>query len=134
MGSDSWQAWQKWEKSLKSTLAAAQKVALKEQGYDTQDEALEATEADGTASVLDITDWSDEPQPMACWNVPDDVLEETFGTTTPTQQQVEEGVDALHEELGRGEILCVIAWEKPKQPKGAKPVQAAVLFAGWSCD
>lgn len=132
MGSDSWHSWAKWKKDLKTTLREAQKVALEEQGYDSVEEALEATEADGTASVIDIGQFSKKPEPAACWQLSAAQLEETFGTDTPTRAQIEENVDELAEELGRGESLCVVAYAKSKKTQKLQPVE--VLFSGWSFD
>jgi hypothetical protein len=127
MGSDSWESWTTWSGSLTRTLAAAQQEALAEQGYASQDEALEATEADGTASVLDITGGlSDSVEAGSCWQVGDDELEAALGTARPTRAQVEKGLHALHENLGRGESLCIVAW------KSGEP--SDVVFAGWSYD
>ncbi len=132
MGSDNWQTWVPWKKDVKTTLAAAQKQALKEHGYKTQREAMEATEPDGTASVLDIFGFSKKPEPGGCWQVPKTVVEETFSSATPTRADIEEHVDTLLEELGRGESLRLVAWAKPG--KTGKLAPAEVFFSGWSFD
>ena len=59
-------------------------------------------------------------------------LEETFGTSTPTRAQIEENVDSLAEELGRGESLCVLAFAKSKKSQKVEPVE--VFLSGWSFD
>jgi hypothetical protein len=126
MGSESWTTWVKYQRSLKHTLKAAQRDALEELGFDSVDEAFEAHGEDGTASPLDIFEWSDEPQPAACWTPDEATLERHFGTDRPTRGEVEEHVDELVEGLGRGESLAVVAYENGKP--------AEVLFAGWSFD
>ena len=127
MGSESWSVWVKYSKSMKHTLKVAKQQALEELGYATEEEALEATEADGTASPVDIFNgFASEAEPGSCWELDEDTLQAHFGSATPTKAQVEENVDALVEELGRGESLCVLAYAK------GKPAQ--VLFAGWSFD
>lgn len=127
MGSESWSVWVKYSKSMKHTLQVAKQQALEELGYATEDEALEATEADGTASPIDIfSGFSSEPELGACWNLSEAELEEHFGSARPTRAQVEETVDALIERLERGESMCVLAYAKGKP--------AEVLFAGWSFD
>ena len=126
MGADSWSHWQPWSKSLKATLVAAQAVALEEQGYESVDEALEATEADGTASVIDITGFVEEPEAAHCWELTAEECAEHLGAEKPTRAAIEEKIDGLVEGLGRGESLCVVAWKKEKPE--------AVYFAGWSFD
>lgn len=126
MGSESWSVWVPYTKSVKQTLKVARQQALDELGYASEGEALEACDADGTASPLDIFGFSDAPEPASCWTLDADTLEAHFGSAKPSKDAVEDGVDELLEELGRGESLCVVAW------KGGKP--AEVLFAGWSFD
>lgn len=116
----------KYQRSLKHTLKAAQKEALKELGFTSVDDAFEAHGEDGTASPLDIFEWSEEPQPAACWALDEATVERHFGSDQPSREDVEAHVDELVEELGRGESLCVVAYEHGKP--------AEVLFAGWSFD
>lgn len=132
MGAESWQTWTKWKKDLKTTLHQAQQEALEEQGYESVEEALEVTEADGTASVIDIGKLTKKPEPAGCWQLSKEQLEETFGTATPTRAQIEDAVDELTEDLGRGESLCVVAYAKSKKTQQLEPVE--VLFSGWSFD
>lgn len=126
MGSESWSVWVPYSKSMKHTLKLARQLALDELGYDSEAEAFEACDADGTASPLDISGFSDAPEPASCWALNAATLESQFGSAKPSKVAVEDGVDELLEELGRGESLCVVAWA------GGKP--AEVLFAGWSFD
>lgn len=126
MGSESWSVWVPYTKSVKETLKVARQQALDELGFDSEREALEAYDADGTASPLDIDGFSDAPEPASCWALDAETLEAHFGSAKPSKAAVDDGVDELMEELGRGESLCVVAW------KGGKP--AEVLFAGWSFD
>lgn len=132
MGAESWETWVKWKTDLKTTLREAQKQALEEQGFSSVDEAHEATGADGTASVLDIGKLTKKPEPAACWQPSAAQLEDTFGTSTPTRQQIEDEVDDLTEALGRGESVCVVAYAKSRKTQKLEPVE--VLFAGWSFD
>lgn len=126
MGSESWSQWVPFTKSLTKTFEVAKEEALEELGFDDEKEALEAFDADGTASVLDLSGFVDEPEPGQCWQLTADQLEALFDTTKPTRAAVEDAADQLVEELGRGEALCLVAYANGKPSE--------VLFAGWSFD
>ena len=102
--------------------------------HATIDEALEASDADGTRSILDLDHVSDEPfdpdsesddfgslSPLG-----DDVLEEYFGTTEPTREQVDDGVWDIFELLERGMGIYIVVYE------AGKPSE--LFIAGYSFD
>lgn len=123
---ESWVTWQPWDKSLKGTLVAAQEVALEEQGYETIEEALEATGDEGTASVVDISGFSEEAEEAQCWELTGEECAEHLGSQKPSREVIEEKIGKIVEGLSRGEAVCVIAWKKDK-PEG-------VVFAGPTAD
>lgn len=126
MGSESWSQWYEWKGSLPKTLKAAQKRELAAQGFASLAAARRESELDGTASVLDIHALGDAPEPGVCWVPSGEELEAAGGTATPARVEAEELVEALAEELGRGESVCVVAYAG-REPK-------VVFFAGWSFD
>ncbi len=93
--------------------------------HDTIYLALEDSDADGTRSILDISEISDEPQPCAASPLPDDVLEELYGTTQPARAAVEANMDFL-ENVDRGQAVYIILYDR------GRPTE--VLFAGYSFD
>jgi hypothetical protein len=89
------------------------------------DEAREDADADGTRSILDVSNISATPDYDAVAPLDDEELMEFFGTTTPSVDQVED-CDDLFDEIERGQGVYVIVYEKdePRQ----------ILFAGYSYD
>jgi hypothetical protein len=88
------------------------------------EEAMEAADADGTRSILDLNHVSDEPDFCAVAPVSDDVLEELYGTTQPTRAMVED-LEFL-EDVERGHGVYVILY------RDGKPDE--ICFAGYSFD
>ena len=124
MAAPTWSQWYPWDKTIAATLKAAQAALLEEQGYGSLEEALEATETDGTSTVLDLTRLGDEAESGQCWQLSEDDLQKHFGSATPTKAVVDEKVGTLLEQLEHGEALCVVAYANGRP--------AEVLFAGWS--
>lgn len=78
---------------LRTYLASLQQAEEEryggEHGFDTIEELLEAAEEEGTHSILDIEYVSDQPGFAVAWPAPEEVVRETFGTTTPTRADIE---------------------------------------------
>jgi hypothetical protein len=89
------------------------------------EDALEAADADGTRSILDMEVVSDTPDYGTVAPLPDEELLELFGTTKPTREMVE-GSDDLFEVLERGQGVYVVVYTND-QPSG-------IFFAGYSFD
>lgn len=89
------------------------------------EEALEATEADGTRSVLDLAHVYATPEYCAAAPLPDEELARLFGTREPTHKQVEES-DELFEEMERGKGVYIVVY------KDGRPDE--IFFAGYSFD
>ncbi len=94
-------------------------------GHSSIDDALEAADADGTRSILDIVGISKRPAPLMASPVPDSRLEAMFGTLKPTRQMAEEN-ETLFGNIARGQAVYVICYESES------PVE--IFFAGYSCD
>jgi hypothetical protein len=88
-------------------------------------EAMEDAEADGTRSILDLSEVAEEPGFYAVAPLPDDVLEGLYGTTEPTRAMAEANMDFLEDvERGQGVYIILYANGKPNE----------ICFAGYSFD
>lgn len=93
--------------------------------HDSIEEALEESDADGTRSILDLDHIADEPDFGAVTLLPEESLEDLFGTAQPTRQMIEANMD-FFEEMERGQGIYIIA-HKDGQPD-------EIFFAGYSFD
>lgn len=89
------------------------------------EEAIEEADADGTRSILDMMEVSDEPDFNVVAPLPEEDLLDLFGTEKPTRQMIEDN-DDLFENLERGQGVYIIAY------KDDRP--AEIFFAGYSFD
>ena len=92
----------------------------------TMEELIAAFPEEGTCSVIDVSEISDEPGIGRAGPFPADVLKEAFGTVHPTKVQVEEGMQKLFDLLERGYAAYVVCFAKGKPSE--------VLFLGYSFD
>lgn len=88
-------------------------------------EALDASEADGTRSILDIERIGTEPDFGAALLLPPEKLEELYGTDKPTRQMVAENMD-FFEDVERGHAIYFVLF------RDANPSE--IFFAGMSYD
>lgn len=93
--------------------------------HATIEEAMEDADADGTRSILDIAQIGDEPDFCTAAPLPDDVLEDLYGTAQPTRAAVEANMDFL-EDVERGQAVYVTLYRNG--------VPDELLFAGYSFD
>lgn len=93
--------------------------------HDSIDDALEAADADGTRTILDVPGLAASEDDWGMRQLSDEALLNLFGTTQPALTQVQAS-DALTEPLGRGESLYVVAY--------AAGQPAHLYFTGYSCD
>lgn len=89
------------------------------------EEALEAADADGSRSILDIERIGDKPDYGVVVPFSAEQLVELFGTAQPTREMIEQNMDFL-DDLERGQGIYVIVF------KGGKPSE--IFFAGYSFD
>jgi hypothetical protein len=87
--------------------------------------ARDASDADGTRSILDVSRLSAKPDFNAVAPLDEDELMEFFGTTRPTVEDVEDN-DELFDRMERGQGLYVVVYENDE------PSQ--IYFAGYSHD
>lgn len=88
-------------------------------------DAVAASGADGTRSILDISAVSDTKDYGVAYRLPSAALLAMFGTDKPTSAEVDAGLGAL-EEFDRGQAFCLVLY--------ADGVPDEVLFAGCSYD
>lgn len=88
-------------------------------------EAMEDADADGTRSILDIHSIGDQPDFFTAGPLPDEILESLYGTTQPTREMVEPGMEFL-EDLERGHCVYIVLY------RNGQPHE--LFFAGYSFD
>jgi hypothetical protein len=93
--------------------------------HDSIQEALEASDADGTRSILDLDHVSEQPDFCAVAPLPPEELERLFGTEQPTHEMIEQSGE-LFEGMERGQGVYIIAY-KDGQPD-------ELFFGGYSFD
>jgi hypothetical protein len=93
--------------------------------HATIQEALEASDADGTRSILDLDHVSDQPDFCAVAPVAPAELERLFGTDQPTHEMIEQSGE-LFEGMERGQGVYIIVY------KDGSPDE--IFFGGYSFD
>ena len=89
------------------------------------EEAIEAADADGTRSILDMQFVADEPDYGMITPMSEEQLVELFGTKTPSREMIESNED-LFESIDRGQGVYIVAY------RDGKPSE--IFFAGYSFD
>jgi hypothetical protein len=92
--------------------------------HRTIQEALRASGADGTRSILDIDCISETPECGAAAPLSDELLMELYGTTQPTQEDLDQG--DVFEHIDRGQCVFIFVY-RDDQPD-------EIAFAGYSYD
>lgn len=87
--------------------------------------ALEASDADGTRSILDMERVGTRPDFGVVVQLAPDRLMDLYGTAKPSRQMVSENMD-FFEEIERGQGIYIVVYE------GGRPSE--ILFAGMSYD
>ena len=93
--------------------------------HDSIEDAREASDADGTRSILDLEHISEEPDLCAAAPLPPEELKRLFGTEQPTHEMVEQN-EELFDGIERGQGIYVIVY------KDGEPDE--IFFAGYSFD
>jgi hypothetical protein len=89
------------------------------------EEALEASEADGTRSILDMERIGQSPDYGVVVPLPSEQLMELYDTQQPTRKMVEQNMEFL-DSIERGQGVYVIVY------KDGSPSE--IFFAGYSYD
>lgn len=88
-------------------------------------DALEAADADGTRSVLDMERIGQKPGYGVVAPFPKERLVELFGTERPSRAMIEENMDFFGE-IERGQGIYIVAYDKERPSE--------IFFAGYSYD
>lgn len=110
---------------LRAQVFASRKFNGAEFEPATPEEALEFAAEDGTRSILDIMQVSDEPDFCCAAPLSPAELQQYFGTDKPTRVDIDNS-DDFWEDIERGHCRYVILHE------GDEPKQ--IFFAGYSFD
>jgi hypothetical protein len=94
--------------------------------HATIEEAVEASDMDGTRSILDMEQVGPDPEPGTVTELPAELAEELFGTEHPTAAMLEDVLAVLGQLADRGQGIYVVLY------RGDSPSE--ILFAGWSWD
>lgn len=89
------------------------------------EEALDASDADGTRSILDMVRVGESPALGVVVPLPLEQLEELYGTQQPTRKMIEQNMEFL-DEIERGEGVYVIVYKDGSASE--------IFFAGYSYD
>ncbi len=89
------------------------------------EEALQAADADGTRSILDIQTIGDTPGYGVATSLSCEELVNVFGTTQPTRKMIEQNLDFCSD-LERGHGIYIIVFDKG--------TPSEIFFAGYSYD
>ena len=90
------------------------------------EEALEASDATGTMSILDLVAVQDEADFLVAKRLSSDELVDVFGTDKPTETKVQERFEELFELIDRGQGICFSIYEND--------VPTKLIFVGYSVD
>jgi hypothetical protein len=93
--------------------------------HESIEEAMEASEEDGTRSILDLQTIGDDPDFCVACRLSDERLLELFKTTKPTHEMIEHSLDVF-EDIDRGQGVYTVAY------KNGQPDE--LFFAGYSFD
>ena len=132
MGAEPYEYYVSYEPDVQSALEKLRSRVFSSGDYSgaefkpaTPEEAVELTDADGTASILDIERISDQADFCCAAPFTTDELQEYFGTEKPTRDDLLAG-DQFWEDLERGHARYVVLYEN-NQP-------TELYFAGYSFD
>lgn len=132
MGAEPWGSFAKYDANvqraldgLRNEVFASGEFRYAEEGPSSIEEALEIADADGTASILDIMQVSEEPNFCCAAPYSAEELKTYFGTEQPTRDDIKQ-VDEYWEDIERGHARYAVVYS------GGKPSE--IYFAGCSFD
>ncbi len=132
MGAEPWSSFTKFDSDVQRALdnlrrdvfvAGAYRYA--EEKPSSIEEALEIADADGTASILDIQQVSDEPDFFCAAPFSPDELKSYFGSDHPTRSDIQ-GSEDYWDDLERGQARYAIVYADDRPSE--------IYFAGYSFD
>jgi hypothetical protein len=132
MGAEAWSVFTKHDANIQRALDRlrddefrAGRFRYVEENPSSIDEALEIADADGTASILDISAISEEPDYGCAAPFTPAELKQYFGSERPTRADIEQAED-YWDDLERGQARYAVVYA------GGAPSE--IYFAGYSFD
>jgi hypothetical protein len=132
MGAEPWEYFVPYEEDIQAALEKLRQREFEAGRFNRSElspesiaEALENGDAEGTRSILDITDVSESPEVCAVCPLSEERLMELYGSDQPTREMIEANMD-FFEEIERGQGVYIIVY------KGKKPSE--IFFGGYSFD
>ena len=132
MGAEPWEYFVPWEQDIGAALAKLRQKEFEagrfrnsEMNPGTIKEAVENTGADGTASILDVVQVSEEPDFCSVAPLPRETLFQLYDTDKPTRAMIEANMD-FYEDIDRGQGVYIITY------KDGNPSE--IFFGGYSFD
>lgn len=116
MGATEWYACTRWQSDPRKALDATQREVLaqvrRRRGKGITIDSLREEQAeDGTGTVIDVFDLSEDREPGFAAPAEAHVLEEAFGTAEPSRDLVDERWSGLAEQLDRGDAVYFEVFE-----------------------
>lgn len=132
MGAEPWSYFTPYELDIEAALQKLRQRVFASGEYrgaetspESEEEALENAEADGTGSILDILSVSETPELCSVCPLPHEQLESLFGTSEPTREMINANND-FYEDIDRGQGIYITVY------KNSRPSE--YFFAGYSFD
>jgi hypothetical protein len=132
VGAEAWEYWVPYDADVGEALRKLRQEVFRSGRYRgseanpaTPEEAFERMGADGTASILDITHVSDEPDFCAVRPLSEEELDRYFGTKRPTREDVENNLE-FFDGIERGQGVYTVVYANNKS--------SAIFFGGYSFD
>ncbi len=97
--------------------------------HETIQEALKASDADRTRSILDIDRVGTKADFGVARRLTEEELQEHFGTTTPTREQILAFMPT--EDIERGETDCLTVYDEVGYPVGISSLGIPSIEARW---
>jgi hypothetical protein len=94
---------------------------------ESPEDAVKVTEPEGTRSILDVSRICDTPDYFAASPFSDEEVEDYFGTSKPTLQEVKTKQRVAADNIGRGSARYLVAYDEAGCP-------CNYVFMGYSFD
>jgi len=132
MGAEAWEYFVPYELDIGAALAKLRQREFEAGRFNgsetnpaTPEEAFENSSPDGTRSILDITQVSEEPDFCSVAPLPRETLFQLYDTDKPTREMIEANMD-FYEDIERGQGIYIITY------KEGRPSE--IFFGGYSFD
>src|SRR5438093_12659996 len=121
MGAEPWDYFVPYEEDVEAALEKLRQREFRAGRYRgseanpaTIEEAIDNADADGTGSILDITQVADEADFCTVAPLPADDLVRLFGTDRPTREMIERDMIDFYEDIERGQGVYITTYRDGK--------------------